>query len=87
MQTVMVVGCYLANTLNMDQTPFHWEYLEGKSYGFKGSKSGYGHGDQGGVNDKQRYSSRFLPMVSIVPSPDHLSRHRTTPPPHGNEEK
>ena len=40
LQSVITVGCYLlSNILNMDQTPLPWEYLEGKTYEFKGSKT------------------------------------------------
>jgi len=40
LRSVIAVGCYLlSNILNMDQTPLPWEYLEGKTYEFKGSKT------------------------------------------------
>ena len=40
LQSIIAVGCYLlSNILIMDQTPLPWEYLEGKTYEFKGSKT------------------------------------------------
>jgi len=39
LRSVIAGGCYLlSNILNMDQTLLPWEYLEGKTYEFKGSK-------------------------------------------------
>jgi hypothetical protein len=40
LRSVIAVGCYLlSNILNKDQTPHPWEYHEGKTYKFKGSKT------------------------------------------------
>ena len=39
-QSMIAVSCYLlSNILNMDQALLRWEYLEGKTYEFKGNKT------------------------------------------------
>ena len=90
LRSAIAVGCYLlSHILNMDQTPLPWDYLEGKTYEFKGVRQcGYVHGDQGGISGKQQYSSRFLPTVSIASCPSlSFAAPKTTPPPLGDGKK
>jgi len=38
--SVLAAGCFLhSNIINMDQIPLPWEYLEGKTYEFKGKRT------------------------------------------------
>ena len=75
MQTVIAIFLRIFSTWTR-----HCEYLEGKSYDFKGSKTSR----SGGINDKQRYSADGIDRVK----PLVISRGpKTTPPPHGNKKK
>ena len=48
------VGCYrLSNILNLDETPIPFEYLEGKTYDIKGSKTVAGKTDGSGWDKQQ----------------------------------
>jgi hypothetical protein len=54
LQTVLAVGCFLlSNIVNTDQLPLPWEYLEGRTYGFKGAKTVWIAGKKSGWDKRQ----------------------------------
>jgi hypothetical protein len=52
--TVLAVGRYLlSHIINMDQTPLPWEYLTGRTYEFKGSKTVWVRSKKSGWKKRQ----------------------------------
>jgi hypothetical protein len=53
-ETVLAVGRYLlSHILNMDQTPLPWEYLTGRTYEFKGSRTVWVRSRKSGWDKRQ----------------------------------
>lgn len=53
-ETVLAVGRYLlSHILNMDQTPLPWEYITGRTYEFKGSKTVWVRSKKSGWDKRQ----------------------------------
>ena len=86
LQSVIVVGCYLlSNILNMNQTPLPWEYLEGKTYEFKGSKTVWVRARRSGWDKRQATIQltifadgidRVIPLIIFRGTADNTSAPR-----------